>query len=599
VSVSGHPSLVVEISFVSAPLATGPTWVDVSQWVRDSPGVSIVRGRSSEFGAFPAGRCSLVLSNRDRRFDPSFAAGPYFGGLTPRRQIRVRCVWSATTYDLFTGWVTGWPQSFGSGGLDATVAIEAIDGLAWLADVRLSSDPVKAYVTSLGVPSMFLRTADGSSWSDVSGGLSVTPRAGVCTFAASLNPAMASTTVTFTGTQSWNVASSITTSSASWAFWVRTTSTTQQIVTAGVFSAVLVGPTVRYSMGGTNADSSLAVNDGAWHHVVVVTANAGASSTVTFYIDGVVDRAVVIGVAVADSVNCVGNHTFAPIPLTGSLQDVIVWGGTQLTATQVANVYNLSRGYFEEDTTTRATRYLDDVGWPAAWRDLTTTPEAVCGQLLYNSQQALTALQELERTEQGRIFASKINSITLQSRYYTQEVTRGKTVQAIFSDDGADTPYENFGFVYDDIDMQNDITVATPTFSTRSQDTTSITNYGRQSETINTILTTVALAGDMAAGLVNQRKTPMYRSQPVTIHPEVKTAQWATLLNLELGDRVQFEITPMATAPQHVESLTLEQIQWRIGEGDSWELVVLGSPVPTGFFLLDTSSLDGPDFVGY
>lgn len=43
---------------------------DVTQWVR-AQGITITRGRSSEFSDFQAGTCNFTLLNNDRRFDPA------------------------------------------------------------------------------------------------------------------------------------------------------------------------------------------------------------------------------------------------------------------------------------------------------------------------------------------------------------------------------------------------------------------------------------------------------------------------------------------------------------------------------------------------
>jgi hypothetical protein len=99
-------------------------WIDVSDYVR---GIDINRGRSDEFSKFGPGTCQVTLSNRDRRFDPEYAAGPHFGDLLPMKRLRVRATYSATTYDLFTGFVQGWPQDY-EFTFDSTVTVNCVDG---------------------------------------------------------------------------------------------------------------------------------------------------------------------------------------------------------------------------------------------------------------------------------------------------------------------------------------------------------------------------------------------------------------------------------------------------------------------------------------
>jgi hypothetical protein len=60
--------------------------VDVTDYVRS---VSIRRGRSRELDRFSTGTASIVFNNEDRRFDPLYSAGPYFGQILPRLRVTV------------------------------------------------------------------------------------------------------------------------------------------------------------------------------------------------------------------------------------------------------------------------------------------------------------------------------------------------------------------------------------------------------------------------------------------------------------------------------------------------------------------------------
>lgn len=71
-----QPTLTVQIALASTPLATSPTWTDVSDYVRAG---SVRIGRSNELADFQAGVLSVDLDNRDRRFDPTYTSGPYYG----------------------------------------------------------------------------------------------------------------------------------------------------------------------------------------------------------------------------------------------------------------------------------------------------------------------------------------------------------------------------------------------------------------------------------------------------------------------------------------------------------------------------------------
>jgi hypothetical protein len=101
-------TLKVELS-LDKPGVSTPTWQDVTDSVTT---LTINRGRQYELDQIQAGTCTMTLDNNDRRFDPSYTLGPYYGGLKPMNRIRVSATWSGTTYYLFTGFVERWPPKF-------------------------------------------------------------------------------------------------------------------------------------------------------------------------------------------------------------------------------------------------------------------------------------------------------------------------------------------------------------------------------------------------------------------------------------------------------------------------------------------------------
>ncbi|MFM1965714.1 MAG: hypothetical protein RL134_1439, partial [Actinomycetota bacterium] len=131
------PDLTVEIAFTSTPFDTTPTWVDVTEWVLDEPGVQIGGGKNDELDNASAGTCTFVLDNSTGRFSPFNASSPYVGYLIPRRQVRVTATWSAVDYVMFTGFLTGFPQDYTEGGIDAIVPITAYDALAVVNEMEM------------------------------------------------------------------------------------------------------------------------------------------------------------------------------------------------------------------------------------------------------------------------------------------------------------------------------------------------------------------------------------------------------------------------------------------------------------------------------
>ena len=126
------PTITAEIAFATDPAAS-PTWVDVSAYCQ---AFSIRRGRSDELSQYQAGTATVTLDNRDRRFDPTYTDGAYYPNVRPMRRLRISATWSAVTYRLFSGYVEGWPQSYGV--TDATTTVTASDAFAVLGLTRLT-----------------------------------------------------------------------------------------------------------------------------------------------------------------------------------------------------------------------------------------------------------------------------------------------------------------------------------------------------------------------------------------------------------------------------------------------------------------------------
>ncbi|HEU4327457.1 MAG TPA: hypothetical protein VFS21_30240 [Roseiflexaceae bacterium] len=129
------PALKVEIAFTSNPLATTPTWVDVTADVRER--VSIRRGRQTERDRIEAGTATLTLDNRTRKYDSTNTGSPYNGYILPMRPIRIRATWGGITYGLFRGYVAAW-SPVEPGGQDAVVNLRCVDAFTYFSQAPLT-----------------------------------------------------------------------------------------------------------------------------------------------------------------------------------------------------------------------------------------------------------------------------------------------------------------------------------------------------------------------------------------------------------------------------------------------------------------------------
>lgn len=130
VAFNSDVSLTVEIAFDSNPLDASQSYSDVSTYVRS---IETNRGRQHALDEFQTGTCAVVLDNTDDRFNPLNTSSPYYDSsageskVKPFKKIRVSAVYDSTTYRLFTGYITAYPESFGGQGVDATVRVQAVD----------------------------------------------------------------------------------------------------------------------------------------------------------------------------------------------------------------------------------------------------------------------------------------------------------------------------------------------------------------------------------------------------------------------------------------------------------------------------------------
>lgn len=600
VVLSNLPEIIFEVAWTSTPFETAPVWVDESAYVRVNPQVSIRRGRQSELDEFSYGTLVIELANRDRRFDPTYSAGPLFGNLLPRKQCRFRLRWDSTTYDVFHGWITNLPQNYARGGTDATITIEAVDSLAMLGEMGLTLDPLKDQLNALPTDTLSYVKIRDDVWVDHNDveRATLTAWSSVPTYGPALAPGGKEKSVSIGGIGLWGAPlvgyDQVGGAVSFWLQWDGPISDRFLSPQSPGFNQLFANTDATsnsVTLNGTSTDFPVA---GAGpHHYVITDADGGTNCDV--YIDGRLFTRI--------AYNIIGRYWGGPnwIGTNGDgsastiyIQEICSFT-TALTAAQVAALYNASRNRIIEPTTTRAARILDNVGWPAAWRDLapTTGLGAARGECadVQQSGFAHNALTVCAATEQGRYFAKKNGYVAFYGRYYAFEVTRGKTVQATFSDDGAGISYEMTGMDWSDREVNNDVTVNWSDGEKRSTDSASITALSRQSKTITTVLSTSTQAADMAAGLVQWRKDMTPRTRGIVVSGATQTAQWPTILGLEIGDRIRHEITPMAVGSQDGRDLTLEAIEWSIG-GDVMHVTFYGSPIPADVFVLDSSLLD-------
>lgn len=102
----------------------GDVGIDISGSVRVG---QITRGRSRAIDEFQAGVASCTLNNQTRLYDPSYAAGVYFGKIKPGVHVTIQ----AAGVTIFDGLIDDWDFDYPISG-DSTASFDVVDCLATL-----------------------------------------------------------------------------------------------------------------------------------------------------------------------------------------------------------------------------------------------------------------------------------------------------------------------------------------------------------------------------------------------------------------------------------------------------------------------------------
>ena len=152
-------------------LGDGSFFYDISTAVRN---VSTSRGRRRALERFGTGTASVVLDNRDRAFDPTNTASPYYNatvgvtGLVPSIPVIIRATWNGVTYPIFRGSIDSWTFDYSDAGMgDATATIACSDAFKLLSNI-IGGLPSSASITSSGTTTYDIgisQPSDGSGYS--------------------------------------------------------------------------------------------------------------------------------------------------------------------------------------------------------------------------------------------------------------------------------------------------------------------------------------------------------------------------------------------------------------------------------------------------
>jgi len=641
--------LTVEIGFsTSAGSGTVPlnstlasiTWTDVSSDVRSC---SIKRGRSSELDSFTTGSCQIVFANADRKYDPEYASGTYYGKLTPGRPIRIKATPpSGSATGIFFGFVDQWNQQY-TNPSDATTIVTASDAFKvmnlitlpsyWEYSVRADSALAWYRMDEVaGSTSLFdtIRGANVGSWFTTAGAASSSLST------SSIVPTDSNLATQFDGgryvsatgsslSKSYSSGSAMAVSA-----WIQTSTTTDGRY--GIFSSASQIPENRTAFGmvvssgvgtiqaqiGDNVfisycfilSSAITVNDGKPHFVYARRTNSGTATRL--WVDGVEATSSTSTTAANDSNpkdvvggpftgTTSGTYDFTS-NFTGTI-DEIVFDGSNLTDAQIANRYAMGKGTYltGQTASARITSLLTMAGWMSDGTNLTTATSTVQG-IDSQGKTLLAALKECEDADQGRLFIDGSGKVAFISHNVLATTATYNTSQRTFGDSTSELPFTNIEFIYNDQLVKNRVVIGRqngPTFTTN--DTTSQGQYfirtDSQSGLINNTDQAIVDAANVRLALYKQ---PAMRIGSLGFTPRANTTIYTGLIGDEIGTRITVKRRPQSVGSVISKELLIEGVSHDIGPM-SWSSTYNLSPAPLAFFILDSSTFGvlGTNLLGY
>ena len=593
----------VEIAFGDVPLETSPTWTDVTTYVRQ---VDIDRGRSSEFSDYSPGVATIVLDNRDRRFDPDHSSSPYVGDLVPMVPVRVTAQYSTgTTHVMFYGYVTGWPTAYNLSNTDAVSRIVAVDATRLLGNSLLPNTAYEDAVLSSS-PYFYVPGYDSGNekYDRVSDQVMTYTSSGPSNVLQEANRPVGDTRMiqselSFATNNSPSTEANIQavefyydpTFSSAYAFkWYYaagdyffvacgtgggdyvavgySNSTTNKMYpsTASYFSVVLDTSNPLFS-GGFEG-----INEFGTVHIAVVL-EAGAFLDV--YIEGVKRTSVSI---VTGTKSLAGIDKDIVFDGTGHSHDAAYLSGYG-SGEAFSHALAGRTGFRDELSSARLARMLDDAGWPSAWRDIDTGVQQV-GAYAPRRVSASTYMKQVSSAEQGDVFVNRSGYVEMNNR----------------TDVATSTPVGFFGdYLVDDLPItgvrvdgssvdtvRNVVLVRGADVDVELSDATSVAAYGRSAQTIDVPLVE-QLSQLRVIGQARLDRTVEPRTRITNVSVDVR-ADAGTLVDVlapcELGDDVVVAFTPTGVGDVLWRAARVQGVSHSITPS-SWQVAMYLAPGPT------------------
>lgn len=598
------PTVLVEIAFATDP-ADAPTWTDVTSYCR---GISIRRGRESELDRFNPGSCTLTMDNLDRRFDPTYAAGPYYPNVLPMRRVRISTQYAADDYA--TEVLADSPVGYWRLGEPSGTTAEDSSGN--------NRDGTYSGGFTLGVTG----AVSGDTAADFNGSTGVVTIANNaafqfttdCTVEAWVKPDAVSADAVITKGDNFSDPDYMLfltlsgTGIGDLSFWNGTAWTTSAAlpIVAGQWqhvAATFDGVTVRLFYNGqlihSNATATTIQTSTGSLRIAQQGSTAGSNN-----FDGSIDEVALYETALSPTRIAAHYHAAAPYRLFSGYvqrwpQQYRADGKDALVTIEgidgfmVLALAQVNASYGSQLSGARIHAVLDTVGWPSSDRAIDVGQTTLQASTLVNVP-GLEHLQTVTLTENGRLFMDGRGNIVFLDR---TSVMRDPYVAPIttFGDAAGEQPYSDVEIAYDDTFIWNDVRVTRTggTEQTASDATSQSKYYTRTLQRTGLLYTSDPEASDAATFLRDLYKEPAVRATALRISPQRTDTLWPLVLGTEFGHNITINRRPPGggaiTFTSTVEAITHDvtptkiwHVGWKLGWGHA----------TANAFVLDVSELD-------
>lgn len=361
---------------------------------------------------------------------------------------------------------------------------------------------------------------------------------------------------------------------------------------SGTASLLLSNADNRFNPNNTSSpyyDSSLGITKIQPHKVVRIRATYDSTTYDLFY--GFLDTIPVAYPALgADSVvqfNCVDAFKlFNSITLNSSGWRLGRSGFSELGVSTVM-------GYEDEEelSSSRVSRLLDQIQFPSTLRTINTGTVHVQSQESKTSD-ILTLLREVELAENAQLFMDPDGKLIFRNREYRLSNSKATTVQAYFSNDGTNLPYQNIVKSFDLNEVINLYSWTRTNGTTQFvSDADSITRYRPIASTKNTINVNDSDVLSIIEQKINETALPIVRIDSLQINPRQDTSIWPKALGLNFGDRISVKVVNPDSS-SYTDELWIESISHNINaSSQEWNWTLTLSPAGSAGWILGQAKL--------